>query len=184
MSQAATDHSTEPQEPVPIADTIDRILIRICQFVSWIFFILMIVILVQVTLRRGFSAGLISLEELQWHLYAVGVLFGVIYAQAKNAHVRVDVLHSHFSPFWKHTVEILGILLLIMPFLLVVFIHGVEFVQESFRINEHSLAPAGLPYRWIIKGMIPLCTGLLMVACLNRVVREFILLVRNNRQEA
>ena len=169
---------TEPQAPVPMADAVDRLLIRIGEWVAWIFAILMVVILVQVTLRRGFSAGLIVLEELQWHLYAIGVLVGVVYAQARNSHVRVDVLHSHFPPFWKYLVEILGMLFLLLPFLLLVFYHGVEFVQESYRIGERSLAPAGLSYRWLIKSMIPLCFGLLILACCNRIYRDLALLNR------
>ncbi|MFL0806408.1 MAG: TRAP transporter small permease subunit [Oceanobacter sp.] len=172
----------EPQVPVPIADAIDQALIRIGQFVAWIFVILMVVILLQVTLRRGFSAGLIALEELQWHLYAIGVLVGVVYAQARNSHVRVDVLHSHFSPFWKYLVEILGMVFLLLPFLLLVFYHGVEFVQESYRIGERSLAPAGLPYRWLIKSMIPLCFGLLILACFGRIYRDIVLLTRHRSE--
>lgn len=174
--------ASEPKVPVPIADAIDQLLIRIGQFISWIFAILMVVILVQVALRRGFSAGLIALEELQWHLYAIGVMIGVVYAQASNTHVRVDVLHAHFPPFWKYLVEIIGMTVLLLPFLLLVFYHGVEFVQESYRINERSLAPAGLPYRWLIKSMIPLCFGLLILACCNRIYRDIVLLTRRQQE--
>lgn len=162
---------------VRITQCVDRALIRIGQAVAWIFFILMLVILAQVALRRGFSAGLIVLEELQWHLYAIGVFVGVVYAQAKDAHVRVDVLRSHFSSVAKHLIEIIGMALLVLPFLWVVTYHGVDFTYQSWRIGERSLAPAGLPYRWLIKGMIPLTMGLLMLAVLNRIVRESLLLV-------
>ncbi|MDO6805473.1 TRAP transporter small permease subunit, partial [Wenyingzhuangia sp. 1_MG-2023] len=107
--------------------------IRLSQAIAWIFALLMVVILTQVMLRRGFSAGMIALEELQWHLYAIGVFAGVLYAQANNSHVRVDVLHSHFSPTTKHVVEILGLTLLLLPFLMLVFYHGLDFVYQSWR---------------------------------------------------
>lgn len=167
-----------PHSSVPLADAVDHLLRRGGEILSWIFAILIAVILLQVVLRRGFSAGLIALEELQWHLYAIGVLFGVIYAQANNSHVRVDVLHAHFRPGAKRIVEIAGTLLLALPFLSVVFIHSLDFVAESWRIDERSLAPAGLPWRWLIKSMIPLSVGLMMIACLNNLYRESVLLVR------
>lgn len=171
-------------EPVPFADLIDRIIIRVCQSVAWIFLLLMIVILAQVTLRRGFSAGLIILEELQWHLYAIGVFIGVVYAQAKDTHVRVDILRVRFSATARHIIEIIGLSILLMPFLWVVFYHGLDFVYQSWRIGERSLAPAGLPWRWLIKSLIPLTMGLLMIAVLNRIARECVLLVRQFKKDA
>ena len=129
--------------PVPFADTVDRLLIRLSQAVAWIFPILMVVILTQVMLRRGFSAGMIALEEA------------------------------------KHLVEILGLTLLLLPFLSLVFYHGLDFVYQSWRINERSIAPAGLPWRWLIKTLIPVTMGLMIIAALNRLFREAILLQRH-----
>jgi len=76
--------------------------------------------------------------------------------------------------------EIAGILLLAMPFLFVVFIHSLDFVAESWRINERSLAPAGLPWRWLIKSMIPVSVGLMMLTFINHLYRESVLLIRGN----
>ena len=163
---------------IPIADVIDQSLLKLGHVISWVYAILIAVIITQVILRRGFSSGLIAIEELQWHLYAIGVLFGVVYAQAGDAHVRVDVLHHFFSQKLKRILEILGIVVLLLPFLTVLMFHGVEFVQESFRMSEHSLAPAGLPFRWLIKSVIPIVTGLLIIAALNRIFRECFLLTR------
>lgn len=40
--------------------------------VSWIWIILISTILANVILRYVFKQGMIELEELQWHLYAIG----------------------------------------------------------------------------------------------------------------
>ena len=161
---------------VPLADWFDHVIKRFGQGISWVYFLLIIVIVTQVVLRRGFSSGLIILEELQWHLYAIGVLFGLAYAQASNAHVRVDVLSSHFSKRWSHIVEITGICLLLLPFLYVIFYHSIDFVYESYRTSERSNAPSGLPFRWLIKSVIPLSIALLTLAALSRLYREIVLL--------
>ncbi len=165
-------------KPVPMADKIDGVIKKIGHGISWVYIILIAVIITQVVLRRGFGSGLIVLEELQWHLYAIGVMFGLAYAQATNAHVRVDVLSNHLSSKSKHIIEITGILFLLLPFLYVIFYHSLDFVYEAWRTAERSNAPSGLPYRWLIKSVIPVSIGFLMLTSLNRLFREVVLLKR------
>jgi len=166
---------------VPLADGIDRFIQRIGMSVAWVYVVLVLVIMLQVILRKGFSSGLIMLEELQWHLYAVGVMFGLSYAQTTNSHIRVDLFYSHFRARTKHIVEIFGILFLVLPFIAIVFLHSLDFVADSWRINEHSSAPSGLPWRWAIKSVIPVTFGLLGLAMISRLIRDTTLLLRGER---
>lgn len=163
---------------VPLADSIDRAIQKIGHMIAWVYVLLVLVIITQVVLRKGFSSGLIIFEELQWHLYAVGVMFGLSYAQTTNSHIRVDLFYSHFRAKTKNVIEILGILLLVLPFIAVIFIHSLDFVAESYRINEHSESPSGLPWRWLIKSAIPLSMILLGAAVLSRLYRDTVLLFK------
>ena len=126
------------------------------------------------------SSDLIVLEELEWHLYALGVMFGLSYAQTTNSHIRVDPFYSSFRSRTKHVIEILGILLLVLPFISVIFIHSLDFVADSYRIDEHSESPSGLPYRWLIKSAIPASMLLLGVAVLSRLYRDTVLLFKGD----
>ncbi len=175
--------STAPQSSVPLADKLDSLINRSGLIASWAYALLVVVIIVQVTLRYGFSNGLVILEELQWHLYAIGVMFGMSYGLTHNVHIRVDLLHMRFGPTTKSVVEIFGILFLLMPFIVIVMIHSVDFVSDSWRINEHSNAPSGLPWRWAIKSVIPLCFGLLFISACSRLLRECTLLLRKESAE-
>ena len=163
---------------VPISDGIDWAIHKLGNLFAWSYAILVLVIIAQVLLRKGFSSGLIVLEELQWHLYAVGVMFGVSYAQVNNAHVRVDLIYGGLRIRSKRIIEILGILFLVLPFITVIFIHSLDFVADAWRINESSESPSGLPWRWIIKGVIPLSFGMLGLAVISRLLRETVLLIR------
>lgn len=165
---------------VPLADSIDRGIQKIGHMIAWVYVVLVLVIITQVILRKGFSSGLIVLEELEWHLYALGVMFGLSYAQTTNSHIRVDLFYSSFRARTKHVIEILGILLLVLPFISVIFIHSLDFVADSFRINEHSESPSGLPYRWLIKSAIPASMLLLGVAVLSRLYRDTVLLFKGD----
>lgn len=158
---------------MPLADGIDRFIQKIGHTIVWVYVLLIITIILQVVLRKGFSSGLIVLEELQWHLYACGVMFGLSYAQTTNSHIRVDILYGKFSPKTKSVVDILGILLLMLPFVGVIFIHSLDFVYDAWRIGESSDSPSGLPYRWLVKAVIPMSMGLLALAMFSKLIREF-----------
>ena len=112
------------------------------------------------------------LEELQWHLYAVAVMLGVVYSQTTDSHVRVDALSRRFTRRTRRIVEICGTALLFIPFCVVVFLHGLDFVYDSWRVNERSDSPVGLPARWLIKSVIPLTFGMLILVFLARILRE------------
>ena len=155
------------------ANAIDRLILRFGHFLSWANFVLILVIVVQVTLRYGFGRGMVALEELEWHLYAVAFMFGLAYAVVTDAHVRVDLISSRMNPTTRAWVEILGILVLLLPFIVIVVIYGWEFFVSSWARHERSLAPMGLPYRWVIKAVIPLSFILLGLAALTRLIRTF-----------
>jgi TRAP-type mannitol/chloroaromatic compound transport system permease small subunit len=150
---------------------IDRYILHFGHILSWANFLLIFVIVVQVTLRYGFGRGMVALEELEWHLYAVAFMFGLSYAVVTDAHVRVDLLSSRMSPSARAWVEIAGILVLLLPFIVIVIIFGWEFFMSSWVRSERSLAPMGLPYRWAIKAVIPLSFIIFGMAALTRLFR-------------
>lgn len=156
-----------------IAAFIERIVRAIGRATAWLNVVLIFVILLQVILRHALSGGhQIVLGELEWHLYAVALLFGLSYSQVHNAHVRVDALSSFYSERTRRYIEIIGILLLMFPFLGIMFVQGWDYVASSWRVNEHSVSPVGLPWRWLIKSAIPLAFGLLFLALFARLLRD------------
>ena len=150
---------------------IDSNLSKLGEVLSWIWLALMVVIFFNVVLRYGFNQGRIELEELQWHLYSVGFILGMSYAYQTDSHIRVDVLHENFSPQLKAWIELYGIVLLLLPFISLVLIYSVPFVIASFVVSEVSASPGGLPFRWLIKAVLPLGFALLLLTVLARLIR-------------
>lgn len=161
---------------VPFCDRIDAVLYRIGFVIGWSYVLLILVIIFQITLRKGFGSGSVAIEELQWHLFAAAMMFGLAAAQVKDSHVRVDLFYTRFSLKTRYLIEVIGICVLLMPFLVVVFSNSLDYVYESWRVNETSDATSGLPYRWLIKAVIPASFGLMFLAALSRLVRDFVLL--------
>ena len=168
---------------VAISDKIDDFVRAVGHLFCWANGLLVAVIILQVVLRYGFNNGLVIFEELQWHLYAIGVMFGISYAQVNDSHIRVDVLHMRLSGRTQRIIEIIGILFFILPFVWVIFYHSLDFVADAWRTNERSDAPLGLPARWAIKAVIPASFGLLGLAAISRLIRDSVLLVRGDKLE-
>lgn len=166
------------QPRVALCDAIDAFVLRVGRVVMWANLLLVAIIILQVTLRYGFGSGHPMIEELQWHLYAIGVMFGLSFAQATDSHVRVDIVAMKLSENAIRRWEIFGILIFLLPFLWVVFYHSLDFVADSWRINERSDAPLGLPWRWAIKAVIPMSFALLGLAAISRLIRDVVALTK------
>lgn len=162
----------------PFYFQIDKAITAASKVLAWTNLALVAVIIIQVVLRKVFSNGQISLEELQWHLYATAVMFGTAYAQVTNLHVRVDLFYHKFSERKKACVDIIGLLFLAIPFVVIVILHSYDFAYESWRVNESSASPSGLPYRWLIKSVIPLSFSMLLLSMLATILRNFHTLIK------
>lgn len=154
-----------------ISKAIDAFVTGLAAVFNWIWLILIVLIVVNVLLRYLIGANYIAMEEMQWHLYAVGFLLGLGYAVDLDAHVRVDVLAEHWTPRRRAWIELIGLLVFVIPFVWIVVATAIPFVSRSFALNEVSAAPGGLPYRWVIKAFIIIAFGYLGLAVLSRFLR-------------
>lgn len=171
------NQSNDLKYQIPIVEALNGVVRRVGHFFAWFNVLLITVILLQVILRYGFNSGLVYLEELIWHLYATAFMFGLSFAMTNDSHIRVDIVHMGMKKENQHRWEIFGILFLMLPFVLVVFIHSIEWVTYSFTTGESSANPTGLPYRWIVKSVIPLSFFMLFLATIARLIREVTLLL-------
>ena len=160
-----------------------RIVSKLTGVSVWLWPLLMAVIIINVLLRHLFGEGRIELEELQWHIYAAGWLLGLTVCYVANEHVRVDLLYGRFSLKKKCWVELLGTLAFLLPFIAVVIIYSVPFVQYSWQSSEVSTNPGGLPYRWFIKSvlLISFCLFLTVVCARLSQLIKFLFLDKNNK---
>jgi TRAP-type mannitol/chloroaromatic compound transport system permease small subunit len=153
-----------------IASRIESGLDRLGAALSWVWLALIAVIVVAVVLRFVFGIGRIELEELQWHLYAIGFLFGIVGCATRDRHVRVDVIRERMSQRARDWVDLYGVLLFQIPLVILVLWSALPFVAESFGANEKSASAGGLPFRWILKSVLPISFALLGAASLARLI--------------
>ena len=151
---------------------LENIIKKIGQLCSWLCLALVILISFDVFLRYLFNFSTASLYELEWHLFAIIFLLGSAYTLQKNEHVRVDVFYNKLSEKNKNIIDLAGDIVFLLPFSLAIFYTSIPFVEDSFRILESSPDPGGLPYRFIIKSIIPLAFLLLALQGIVRIIKN------------
>ena len=150
---------------------VDRFIGGVGELASALWLLLVLVIVVQVVARYAFGTGSIAMEELQWHIYAIGFMLGLSFTELRERNVRIDVLAERFSPRARLWIELAGLLLLFLPFTIFAMWSAVPFFWSSFQLNETSAAAGGLPYRWFLKSFIITAFALLALVGLARLSR-------------
>ncbi|MEO9274312.1 TRAP transporter small permease subunit [Marinomonas sp. 5E14-1] len=141
--------------------------------VSTVLFIgLLFNVFYDVLMRYVFNDVSIAMQELEWHLYAAIFLLGIPYGLQHGGHVRVDLIYENLPLKGKAWIDLLGCVFLLIPFTLLVGYYGVGFAQEAYLLGETSGDPGGLPYRWIIKAVIPFAFFSMAISGLGMMIRS------------
>lgn len=152
---------------------LERGIVSLGALVAWLTLIPLIAVSVYDMIgRQFFHVGSTRLQELEWHFFLAVVMLGLGYAYVSDAHVRIDILRDRMTPRMRAWVELLGSLLVLVPFCMILIVHGGELALNSFLENERARAPLGLPMRWIIKSALPVGGLLLLLAGLSVAIRN------------
>lgn len=154
-----------------LSDLIEKVLELFSYVLNTIWIILVLIIVVNVTMRYALGVNYIWVEEVQWHMYAVGFMFGIGYALMHDSHVRVDVLAANFRKRTRAWIELAAIVGIILPMCWIIISYGIPFVEASYNRGERSSAPGGLANRWMIKGVIVLAFAYIGFAAFARLLR-------------
>lgn len=119
----------------------------------------------------GRRLSLVALDEGQWYLFAMLFLLAAPWALAEGAHVRVDVLYGRLGVKGKAWTDVLGSLVLLVPFCVFAVWVVTPSAIESFRVREVSPDAGGLP-RWPIRLVAPVAFLLLALQGVAGVIRS------------
>ncbi|WP_434362624.1 TRAP transporter small permease subunit [Parasalinivibrio latis] len=153
---------------------LDNFVSKIGQFSAWLIIAMVAVSIADVITRRFFVYGSAAIQETVWHLHAILWASCLAWGYVENTHVRIELLGRFFSRRTKHTIELIGCLIFLLPYCAIMTYYGIEYVTRAFAINEVSANPGGLPYRWISKLIIPYCMALLGIVALSGSLRSLV----------
>lgn len=103
-----------------------------------------------------------GLADMQWHFFALMVMFGGAYALRDDAHVRVDFVYGRLAPRTRRLIDLIGHLVFLLPFCGLMIWLSIDFIQFSYVSGEGS-DYGGLIDRWVIKTVLPVGFGLLAI---------------------
>lgn len=141
--------------------------------VGWLTVALVLLVVIDVFLRKVFFLTANWVAELEWHLYAVVFLLGAAYTLARDRHVRVDLFYDRFSKKDKALVNIIGSLVLLIPWCVILIWAGWQYAWQSWLDQEGSPEPGGLPGRYVIKFILVLGLFLLLLQGIAEVIQSW-----------
>lgn len=146
-----------------LASKLEFITRLIGRSVSWLCLFMVLVIGIVVVERYWMQSGSIRLQESVTFMHALVFMLAAAYTLAAGDHVRVDVFYGQMSPREKAWVNLLGTLLLLLPFCVFLFWSSWDYVALSWQIREASQEAGGLPFPFpsLLKSAIPLTAILL-----------------------
>ncbi len=159
-----------------LSASIDRFTVRTGKLVSWLAVIMVLIASYNAIVRYagrflGLNLSSNAYIEAQWYLFSLIFLLGAAYALQQDAHVRVDVLFGRLSPRARTWINVLGTVLLLVPFCIFLLWTSWPVVANSWRVREVSPDPGGLP-RWPLKLVVPLAFALLALQGLSEAVKR------------
>lgn len=155
----------------------DRFVISVGNLAAWLFPLLIVAICAQVVLRK-LGVNQAWLDDAQWWIYGFAMTVGFAYAITTQSHVRVDILHQHFSPTKRARIEVIGLGWLLLPFLLMMTDILFHYGWASFIAGEGSDSPNGLHRLYLLKISLPLLFALAVLAAISILTRHLALLTR------
>lgn len=162
-----------------VATAIDTAIDAIGRVIAWSTFALAAVMGANVLLRYGFSLGAVWAQELEWHLMVLVCLFGISYAARHGEHVRVDVVFARLPRRWQQWIDLVAAIGFVIVCVLVILL-SLSYVAASWRVDETSTNPGGIPYRYVMKAMIPVGFALLGLQSVARLLHLVVALRRGS----
>ena len=159
-----------------LADSIDRLTTAIGRAVAWLALAIVVLQFALVLGRYVFDFGWIWLSETVIYAHAALFLFAAAWTLKAGGHVRVDVFYAHASPRTRALVDLLGALLLLLPFTLVLLWLSLPFAARSWTILEGSQETSGLPLVFLLKTFIPLFALLMALQGVSQAIRAWTVL--------
>src|SRR6516225_9834712 len=154
-----------------LADRIDRLNTQIGRAAAWLVLVVVLLQFALVVARYLFGLGSLWLSETVIYAHATLFLLAGAWTLSVGAHVRVDIFYADASLRAKSVIDLIGAVLLLLPFALVLLWLSWPYVERSWAILEHSQEASGLPLVFALKTLIPLFAVLMALQGLAQAIR-------------
>lgn len=156
-----------------LADRIDRLNGAIGRGIAWLALAVVLLQFSVVVLRYVFGMGSIWLTESVIYGHAALLMLAAAWTLKEGGHVRVDVFYETATPRTKAWVNLLGSLLLLLPFMAVLLWFAWPYVARSWAILERSRETSGIPAVFLLKTLIPVFAAMMALQGIAQAIRAW-----------
>jgi TRAP-type mannitol/chloroaromatic compound transport system permease small subunit len=156
-----------------IADRIDRFNTAIGRAAAWLALVVVLLQFALVVVRYLFGVGSIWLTEAVIYAHAALFMLACAWTLRAGGHVRVDIFYAEASARTKATIDLIGAVLLLLPFALVLVWLSLPYAARSWAILERSQEASGLPLVFLLKSLIPLFAVLMALQGVAQAIRAY-----------
>jgi TRAP-type mannitol/chloroaromatic compound transport system permease small subunit len=154
-----------------IADRIDHLTTLIGRAAAWLCLFIVLAQFTVVLMRYGAGFGSAKLSESILYAHAALFMLAAAWTLREGGHVRVDIFYAEAPPRRKAMVDLLGALLLLIPFALSLLILSLPYIARSWSILERSRETSGLPFVYLLKTLIPVFALSLVLQGVSQAIR-------------
>lgn len=155
-----------------VSRAIDRLSEFVGRWVAWFVLAAVLISAVNAIVRKAFNASSNAFLEIQWYLFAAIFLLAAGYTMLRQEHVKIDVIVSRFSKRTQIKIEIFGILVFLLPFVIAVVYLVWPLVMRAYVSGEMSSNAGGL-IRWPVFALVPVGFTLLGLQGLSELIKRF-----------
>ena len=147
---------------------------KVGKFTAWLTLVMVLLSFLIVLLRYGFNIGSIAIQESVLYLHAFVFMLGAAYTLKHEGHVRVDIFYQKMSAKKQALVDLFGTLFLLLPVCIFIFVISLNYVIQSWQIQEQSSEAGGLAFVYLNKTLLLLMPITLVIQGLCEVFRQVV----------
>ncbi len=121
---------------------------------AWLALLMVVVQFVVVVLRYVFGVGSIMMQESIVYMHGILFMLGAGYTLLHGGHVRVDIFYRPASETFKAWVDLFGVVVLLLPVCILIFIYSLPYVENSWHVFEGSKETSGIQGVFLLKTVI------------------------------
>jgi TRAP-type mannitol/chloroaromatic compound transport system permease small subunit len=150
---------------------IDRLNEFVGRWVAWFVLAAVLVSAINASVRKAFNTSSNAFLEIQWYFFAAVFLLAAGYTMLRQEHVKIDVILHRFSKRTQILVEIFGIAVFLLPFVVTVVDLVWPLVVKAYLTGEMSSNAGGL-IRWPVFALVPLGFALLGLQGVSELIKR------------
>ncbi|MFC5066465.1 TRAP transporter small permease subunit [Flaviflagellibacter deserti] len=123
---------------------IDRVNKLVGRAASWLILIVVLISAGNAVVRKAFNISSNGWLEIQWYLFGAIFMLAAAWTLQSNEHIRVDIVSSRLSRRTRDWIDLLGHILMLLPFIGLMIWLLVPYVRLSYSSQEYSPNAGGL----------------------------------------